>query len=64
MAPPRPLHCDIGDSLVSRPWRRSAARCTGSVKGPLVPTANDSAVWGVAGGEGVAREKTGPLQKC
>ncbi len=62
--PPRPLHCGIGGSLVSRPWRRSAAKCTGSVKGPLVQTANDSGVWGVAGGEVEAREKTGPSQRC
>lgn len=64
MAPPRPLHCGIDGSLVSRPWRHLAARCTGSVKGPPVQTANDSGVWGVAGGEGVAREKTGPSQRC
>lgn len=64
MAPPRPLHCGIGGSLVSRPWRHLAARCTGSVRGPPAQTANDSGVWGVAGGEAEAREKTGPSQRC
>lgn len=49
---------------MSRPWRHLAARCTGSVRGPPAQTANDSGVSGVAGGEGVAQEKTGPSQRC
>lgn len=31
--------------------------------GPLAQTVSDSGVWGVAGGEGAHREKTGPSLK-